>query len=925
MTTLPDINLLTGKQIEDVLKTCDSYLGKKLGLEGAVENTKLPITVSSLNLSWTTIDGFEKDINLLAKENNIRSSYAALYTKWEQKLAEEKPVGKTTLTPEEAKKLEAEAEKREQQRVQSAAKSQKDVEQFVKQQKAIAEEAKKAKETLKDKKVYVKVIQPEPAKLTADEQKAYENLQSMAQETPHILVKNISKTIEEKLPETFRGIATPEEIHYYAESVAVRAVDNLRAGPKPGDKDSVVLASLSNHPEILDKIGVSETDKKFVAKASSDLATLKMLPYRANQQILTSVFGKNVTEQILGPDPTTLNVTFTDQPQESTDTVPLDRLAENYQSVAESPFFSQVQSFAVDEVKSKLLDFGKEKVLGQISKLPADSFLGKIAASEKFSGIINLLKPSQTIEATNLFGKLVMNFSPEFAPVVSGMGKLIGVDFGLVSVPATAAIIPVVVPTEAVAIEGVVATTAATTTPAITAVAGQVARKGLGTAIGTSVIKGASALAAKLGFTALSESIASLSLGAVVPIIGHIIGLILGWLAGKIIEPVLNWIKRHQEDLKILGLIMLGGGAVLRSIPMFVFGGLIFIPTALKTGFSMAGAAARTFWFFGRLGRSMAITIGTPIIVAIVVFPILVAIILFIINSGAYIVPPSSSGLYFESPYIRVDKVANPPGPFRNSDLPLTIEYTITITAKKGILTNISFSENCQVIKKGPPVNCPSITGGIPQPPASISPTTPFSFKYSVTYAAGTFADSLVVNIFTVTTDAAGVSGVKGVGSTSIKIGNPPEDCPNNAWPIEGNGGLNAVTQGPSAPGCTHENLNNAIDIGVDGATVVAVHSGIVTVGDDSCVGKYIKISSTCGSVPFSSFYAHLGAVTVSTGQKVSVGQAIGISDDTGSRSCTSGPHLHFSFQTSSIPRVQKPYLIRDIPIGCCTISTCNP
>ena len=766
MTTLPDINLLTGKQIEDVLKTCDSYLGKKLGLEGAVENTKFPIVVSSLNLSWPTADSFEKDINFWTKEVNIRSAYAKLYTVWEQKLAQEKSekVEKTTLTPEEAKKLGAEARKREQQRVQSVAKSQKDVEEFVKQQKMVAEEARRTKETLKDKKIYVKVSQPEPVKLTADEQKAYKNLQSMAQETPHILVKNITKTIEEKLPEPFRGGATPEEIHYYAESVAVRAVDNLRAGPIPPDKDSVVLASLSNLPKFLDKIGVSEADKKFVVKASSDLATLKMLPYRANQEILATVFGKNVTELIVGPDPTNLSVTFTDQPQEATDTVSLDKLAENYQTAAESPFFSEVQSFGVDEIKGKLIDFGKEKVLERIGKLPADSFFGKIAASEKFSSIINLLKPSQTIEATNLFGKLVMNFSPEFAPVVSGIGQLIGVDFGLISVPA--AVVPatteIAVPAASLALESVATATGSVTT-ATTSVAAKAAVK---TGLSTLVAKGLAALGLSIPIP-------------IVNVIAAAIGAFLGWVAGKIIEPIANWIKRHQEDLKIVGLMMLGGGAVLQSIPMFIFGGLIFIPTALKTGFSLAGITARTTFLFGRIGASMAITIGTPIIVAIVVFPILVAIILFIINSGAYIVPPSNLVGLSENPYIGVDKTANPAGPFKNSDIPLTVEYTVTITAKKSSLTHIKIVYECKVIKESSSPPCPAISGEIPNFDDSftISPTIPYSFSYSVSYDSSDYYDSLITDTITVTADASDGAGQTTSGSASIIIGKPPTKC----------------------------------------------------------------------------------------------------------------------------------------------------
>jgi len=162
MTTLPDINLLTGRQIEDVLKTCDSYLGKKLGLEGAVENTKLPVVVSSLNITWNSIENFEKDINLLAKENNIRSAYTKLYETWERRLVQEKSekVEKTTLTPEEAKKLEAEAEKRKTEAKESTEKAQKKQEQWLKLQKekvlkqVSKEEQEKVLEELKGKVIY---------------------------------------------------------------------------------------------------------------------------------------------------------------------------------------------------------------------------------------------------------------------------------------------------------------------------------------------------------------------------------------------------------------------------------------------------------------------------------------------------------------------------------------------------------------------------------------------------------------------------------------------------------------------------------------------------------------------------------------------------------------------------------------------------
>ena len=150
-------------------------------------------------------------------------------------------------------------------------------------------------------------------------------------------------------------------------------------------------------------------------------------------------------------------------------------------------------------------------------------------------------------------------------------------------------------------------------------------------------------------------------------------------------------------------------------------------------------------------------------------------------------------------------------------------------------------------------------------------------------------------------------------------------ECPNNAWPLAGDEGLYSVTQGPMTPfGWTHNNTPNAIDVGVNGATIVAMHSGTVNIGESACGGKWVRVASSCGS-SFSSYYGHLGAITVSNGQKVTIGQALGISDNTGS--CSSGPHLHFQFfNTGSVPTTKKPYLKRDIPIGCTNQSgkSCN-
>jgi len=720
-----------------------------------------------------------------------------------------------------------------------------------------------------------------------------------------VFVTKLSEQIVKNAPPEIKEVIPPEQLELSAKQIALdfseRLINKTPVAP-PG-----VFASIADPAANLEKIISSPLAVNQIHEDGVVFTALSERSDFTTRTLLYPVLGENVTSLVYGPAQATYTVTF--EPTDKTAyTVNLSELHENATDFQSGPVYQSLNNPLLDIAKDKLFSFGKEKILSKFNILPkggAFGFISRFSSSGTFDSAISLLARSQTqYVASKISGKIVMALLPTHTRIIVGISNFINFDLGLIPIVSGAA------PTTAV-------TTGILTTKALAAGAAKpVAAKIAGGAVSTAIGKGVTAVAIKLG---LSATLAQ-TLGTVLPIIGHAIGFVLGTL----VQKLAGWLKKNPDTAIGVGAAVLVGGLLVQS-PVLIIGGAAALAVGgFARGALTVGVVAGGILLFGRrLGKSLAITVGLPIIIMIAITPIIVYFILFIINSGAYMVPPSPPGLNFESPYIRVDKVANPPGPFQNSDLPLTIEYTITITAKKGTLTNIHFSENCQVIKKGAAVNCPSITGGIPQPPDSISPATPFSFKYSVTYAAGTFDDSLVVNSFTVTADAAEARGVKTVGSTSIKIGNPPEDCPNNAWPIEGNGGLNAVTQGPSAPGCTHQNLNNAIDIGVDGATVVAVHSGIVTVGDDSCVGKYIKISSTCGSVPFSSLYGHLGAVTVSTGQKVSVGQAIGINDNTGS--CTSGPHLHFEFKTSSIPKVQKPYLIRDIPIGCCTISTCNP
>ena len=96
---------------------------------------------------------------------------------------------------------------------------------------------------------------------------------------------------------------------------------------------------------------------------------------------------------------------------------------------------------------------------------------------------------------------------------------------------------------------------------------------------------------------------------------------------------------------------------------------------------------------------------------------------------------------------------------------------------------------------------------------------------------------------------------------------------------------------------------HNGIDYEMPQETeIVACDSGVVSsTGTDVNFGIYITIKHIWGK----SIYAHLKSTIVKKSDKVIVGQAIGLSGQTG---FVTGPHLHFGIKPHN-PNVQNGYL----------------
>ena len=133
-------------------------------------------------------------------------------------------------------------------------------------------------------------------------------------------------------------------------------------------------------------------------------------------------------------------------------------------------------------------------------------------------------------------------------------------------------------------------------------------------------------------------------------------------------------------------------------------------------------------------------------------------------------------------------------------------------------------------------------------------------------------------------------------------------------WPVAQGSGITYGFGPRSCAGCSSNHLGLDFTPGA-GYPVEAVADGVVVTAEyDGSFGNHVLIQHSIDGVTFTTHYAHMQGVNVTTGQSVSRGTVLGGVGNTGA---SNGAHLHFEVHNSAgTPINPMPWLRQYANIG---------
>lgn len=624
-------------------------------------------------------------------------------------------------------------------------------------------------EKFKSKVVYLEPKNPTEIKLSPEEEFARSNFEKAAQNSPETFIKTFSEKVVQTLPQEIKNQLTPEELKTTSEQVAIDFLNRIVKNDNLKNIPAGIFKSLLES-------GSVQTELK--KEALPVLAALSSTSEGVVRSFLYPLIGKNLTDYYYQEPEKEFVVTNSPTPN-STYKVDLNQLKSDFSTFAQNPIFEHLKNQAKDEllkhgksIASDIISKASQKGLGRFLK----NFVSSSALNTAFQ---SLSGAGVTYQATNITGWVIQVAAPDIVPIVTFAAQRFGINVGLTAVNALTPAATTVLET------GAIAGATATGEVAATAIAGTVAAEATGAAAATATAAAGTAVGAGAG-AAAGTTLGALT-GPLAPLIIPI-ATAIGAVLGKIVDKIKIFLKRNPNAIRYATLLPLVVGIATGSVVFIAVGGVLFIGTFVVTGGVATAASAAG----GFLVSTIAIVTGAtlksiakPLVLSLIGTVAFCALVFFIINSGAYIVPPDTGSInntIDQNPYISVSKVADiTTAP--NPNPTLTVNYTVTVSAPQGSITNIVFQNGCSVIKSG---STPTCNAPLPsETPSIIDPTSPFTFTYSQTYDSS-YSNSLVTDTFSVTATTPQGQGTS-LSSASVVIGNPPTSCFNVAgsnWPV---------------------------------------------------------------------------------------------------------------------------------------------
>lgn len=537
------------------------------------------------------------------------------------------------------------------------------------------ERTKQFKDVFKDKVVYATITLPEIPPTDPKEMEAFEILKSFAQgdeTTREKLLVTLSEGIEAKITPSLTGVMDQTTIHRRAELTAKDII--LRLNPHPVDPKIPQPMPFGPQYAVYTKL---LEDEKTIATISPDQKAREEVKReilqwvamstekKTNAEIARNLLGNYAGYQLYQVLPEEPEVEFTEQRTQFSNVLRIENLNEYALKIQEEQLntIEYLKDFTPETARSFFLDQARGRLDKEIAKLPQKSLVKRGYNDAVIQDIMSRYGLGRPInwEGTNAASNFLMK-NTDYAPYVSAVSRITGIYLGVQAVR----VIPLtfgmggITPANIVGIEAIslakppfaYGTTiykyvplSAAARQTLLKAGGQLASKGAGQAVGQATAQ----VATKAGGGLMGKILVGLGLSGVTlnPIVGFIGGILGGELVARGFSKLKQWWTKNKDSLAPTlavggALMMIFGGGPLRAVgtvAAFTFGGIAI------AGGGLAAIGAGVIGV-GNAFRLAFITLIAPTLIATIVgsfvgLILLTSLIMFVINSGAYIVPPN--------------------------------------------------------------------------------------------------------------------------------------------------------------------------------------------------------------------------------------------------------------------------------------------